>query len=133
MSGIGIEISIKGDQLPNYEGILDRFVLQSAHKIRSRMREKLAESKHGRLYRRRGGEGFSRAHRASRRGEAPASDSGALSRSLNVIHPATMTAAIETNLDYPGILESKMNRPLWAASVDELLPVLENDLYQMMS
>lgn len=121
---------------PDYEAILSRFVATAAQKIRQRMREKLHDQKHGTLYAKNRGEGFTRAHQASAPGEAPASDTGAFERSLNIVRKGTLEADLETNLGYPGLLEfgtGKMQpRPLWLAAIDELLPVLENDLRRAM-
>lgn len=131
---VSIKVTLDGGNVPDYEAILSRFVAGAAQKIRSRMREKLHEPKHGRLYARKRGAGFSRSHVASAHGEAPASDTGAFERSLTVIRKSTLEADITTNLGYPAILEDpqKLNRPLWLATVDEMLPVLENDLMQAM-
>jgi len=124
---------LEGD-VPDYEAILSRFVATTApQKIRSRMKEKLRERKTGRLYSEQGGEGFTRAHRASAEGEAPAGRTGALERSLKIVHPGTLESEIVSALGYPAILEDEMNRPLWGASRDEMIPILENDLLQAMT
>ena len=119
--------------LPDYSARLSRFIISAAWKIRARMREKLHEKKSGRIYERKRGGNFTRGHQASAEGEAPASDSGALDRSLTIVRRATLEAAIESALGYPGILEDEMKRPMWQASLDESLPMLENDLIQAMS
>ena len=132
MEAIRLEITRTGD-VPDYDAMMSRFITQAAQKIRQRMRNKLVEEKHGRMYARKRGEGFTRAHRASAEGEAPASDTGALSRSLEVIKKNSLESEITSSLGYAGILEDpqKLNRPLWQASLDEMLPILEMDLYQM--
>ena len=127
MSEIRLHISLTGNA-PDYEAAMSRFIAQAAQKVRRRMREKMTEQKSGRLYARKRGEGFSRSHRASAKGEAPASDSGRMSRSLEVIKKSSLEAMITTDLGYPVILETEKNRPLWQATLDEMLPVLENDL-----
>lgn len=120
--------------VPDYEGIFTRYILNVApRKIRSRMKEKLHEEKHGRIYPRHEGEGFTAAHRASAEGEAPAGDSGDLERSLTIVQKASMEAAIESALGYAGRLEFEMNRPMWGAALDETIPIIENDLIQAMS
>lgn len=130
---IGIKTSVEGST-PDYEAIFSRFVITAAHRIRARMRDKLHEKKTGRLYSRKSGKGFGRSHQASARGEAPASDTGALERSLNVVRVNTLEADIKSALGYPAILEdpNKLDRPLWLATVDEMLPVLEHDLLQSL-
>lgn len=125
--------TISGD-VPDYEAVLARFVALAPQKVRIRMRQKLGESKSGRLYSRKRGEGFRRSHRASAQGEAPATDSGKLGRSLTIMKPSTMESALESNLIYAPILEApdQLNRPMWLASLDELIPELTNDLAEMM-
>lgn len=132
MTAIRLEITRIGEA-PDYDAVMSRFITQAAQKIRMRMRRKLTEPKSGRLYSRKRGEGFSRSHRASAEGEAPASDTDALSRSLDVIKKNSLESEITSDLGYAGILEDpqKLNRPLWQASLDEMLPILEMDLYQM--
>lgn len=127
---ISVELQSDGKH-PEYDAILSRFVVLAAQKIRRRMRERMEEPKTGRLYARKKGESFLRFHRASAPGESPAKDTGAYSRSLEVVRKSSVEAAIETNLDYPEILETKKNRPLWLVSVKDVLPELEEDLRRM--
>lgn len=129
-----VELAIRGRE-PDYEAVTSRFIRFAAQKIRMRMREKMHEPKSGRLYARKRGEGFRRAHRASAPGEAPASDSGAMERSLTIVRKSSLESLITTNLDYPVFLEDpqKLDRPLWLATVDEMLPELSNDLAQMLN
>jgi len=130
---LGFRTTISGD-VPDYEAALARFVALAPQKVRIRMRQKLGESKSGRLYSRKRGEGFRRSHRASAQGEAPATDSGKLGRSLAIVKLSTMESALESNLVYAPILEdpNQLNRPMWLASLDELIPELTNDLAAMM-
>jgi hypothetical protein len=120
---------------PDYEGRLARWAMLAAQKIRRRMRERMDEAKHGRVYARRRGGGFQRFHRASARGESPARDTGAYDRSLNVVRRGTLGAAIETVLGYPLILESikGLNRPLVRPAVEDTLPELATDLERMLN
>lgn len=131
---LALELTVKGKE-PDYEAATARFIRTAAQKIRMRMREKMHEPKSGRLYARKRGDGFRRSHRASAQGEAPASDTGAMERSLTIIRKSSLESLITTNLDYPVYLEDpdKLDRPLWLATVDEMLPMLENDLMQMLS
>lgn len=128
-----LETTIEGT-IPDYEAALARFVALAPQKVRIRMRQKLGESKSGRLYSRKRGEGFRRSHRASAQGEAPATDSGRLGRSLNIVKLGTLESSLESNLIYAPILEDphQLNRPMWLASLDELIPELTNDLATMM-
>lgn len=141
MEAIRLEITRTGD-VPDYDAMMSRFITHAAEKIRRRMRAKLVEEKHGRTYARKRGEGFLRSHRASASGEAPASDTGALSRSLEIVKENSLEHEITSNLGYAAILEAgtvRMGetttgmdpRPLWQPSLDEMLPILEMDLYQM--
>lgn len=128
---MNIRISIQGD-LSSLDKGLNNFPSKAAQIIRQRMRERLGEPKSGRLYKRRGGQGFSRSHRASAQGESPATDTGAYDRSLKITKGDAFGAAIETNLNYPAILETKLNRPLWQPSVNDVLPELEKMLAEML-
>lgn len=128
---ISLELKSEKD-LPDFDDVLSRFVVHAAQKIRQRFRERMTEPKTGRLYRRKRGDGFTRFHRASAPGESPATDTGAYARSMTVTKRAALESAIETNLGYPEILESRKNRPMWKVTVDEMMPVLENDLARMM-
>jgi hypothetical protein len=126
-----IRITVQGD-VPDYSAELSRFVTRASQMIRQRMREKLNEPKSGRLYPKRGGAGFTRAHRASAPGEAPASDTKALENSLQIAKKGSLESELFSNLGYAGILEAGTKhtapRPLWLATVDEMIPTLENEL-----
>lgn len=126
------EVRIKTN-FPPYADILARWVKMFAHKVRQRMRERLRGAKHGRVYPRKSGTGFSRFHRASAKGESPATDTGAYDRSLSIIMRNSMEASIQTNLGYPFILEEHMNRPLAKPSVEDMLPEGTADLQRMLN
>jgi hypothetical protein len=72
----------------------------------------------GNLYRRRGGKGFTRSHRASRSGQKPAVDTGKLIKStkgrmLSALKGQVATFALSKDyVDYAAILEFDMNRPI---------------------
>src|ERR1043166_1207589 len=111
---IGIDIKVSS-RVPDIGGILDNWITRSLVKIKARMKQKLHEPKRGRLYVKKRGAGFVRAHRASAPGEAPATDTYALENSIQ-IQKGTLEGAIFSNLDYSEILEDKMKRPLWEAT-----------------
>jgi hypothetical protein len=83
-----------------------------------------AEGPHtGKVYRRKGGLGFRRSHRASATGQRPAPDTGKLLRSTK--HKKTgqfsgevTTIAKNKGFDYASQLQEKMNRPIQDAPED---------------
>lgn len=112
---------------PDYADRVGRFVVQAAHKIRERMRQRMTGTRTGRMYLRGKGFGFTKWHRASAKGEELAKDTGKYSQSLNVIRKSSVEAAIESNLVYPFALV-KRGRVLAKPSVAELMPELGHDL-----
>jgi hypothetical protein len=72
----------------------------------------------GKLYRRKGGKGFIRSHRASRSGQPPAVDTGKLIRSTvprmltNLKGQVVTFAMTPDGFDYASFLEFEMNRPM---------------------
>jgi hypothetical protein len=74
----------------------------------------------------------SKPHRASREGEAPASDTGNLVNSLRVYEKTGLRADVIANAKYSGYLESttNLNRPFLAPSVEESMEFLEKRLAQ---
>jgi hypothetical protein len=71
----------------------------------------------GRLYRRRGGKGFRRFHRASRSGQRPAVDTGKLTKSTKgrmtgQFKGQVVTYATNDGFDYASFLQFEMNRPI---------------------
>lgn len=77
----------------------------------------------GKVYKRKGGRGFTRSHRASARGQRPAPDTGKLSRSTK--HKKTgelkgevTTIAKNKGFDYSAHLENDLGRPIQNAPAD---------------
>lgn len=108
--------------IPDYEELLAEFIHHASRRIRQRMIEKLNEPKSGKKY---------GSHTASAPGEAPASRTKALEKSLQ-ISDKTLESRLFSNVGYAFLLETgtkKMSpRPMWETTVDELLPELEIDL-----
>lgn len=127
---MSIETTIKGE-LPDFRKLLGDFTESSAKKIRERLIEKLNEQKSGAFY---------GSHQASAPGESPASDSKALENSIEApaIAANTLEAIVASHAGHASMLEEGTKdedgkiliepRPLWDATADEMLPVLENDL-----
>lgn len=126
-----MEISVKiNDATPavmkRLDDAVERFVKKAAAHIEGRLKQKMAEPKSGKRYRR----GRDRYHTASAPGEPPAVDSGNLTGSIQQIFPSTLEAKIGTAVEYALYLETGTDRglsprPLWAATRDEELQTLE--------
>ena len=73
----------------------------------------MVESKpSGTVYSRRRGAGFTRGHRASRRGERPSPDTMNLVNSVVSQKTGELSAKTEVTADYGEILQKKLNRPV---------------------
>lgn len=111
-----------------YDG-MSRFVRKGADYIEGQMTASMAAGKSGREYKRQDS-----IHIASAPGESPAVDSGNFINDLSIIYDSSIEARIGTTLDYPALLETgtpggKISpRPLWAKTVAESLPRLEDML-----
>jgi hypothetical protein len=71
----------------------------------------------GKLYRKKGGKGFRRYHRASRSGQRPAVDTGKLTKSTKGRMTGKLTGQVVTyatndGFDYASFLQFEMNRPI---------------------
>jgi hypothetical protein len=79
--------------------------------------------KTGREYRRRGG----RIHRASARGEAPATDTAFLVGSISSDFPSATTGVVTVAAHYAEILEEALDRPFVRPAIEDTLKDLEED------
>jgi hypothetical protein len=104
---------------------ISQAVLKSAKVFKEATRRRMVESRPtGRVYpKRTGGRGFSRAHRASRRGQRPAVDTTTLINALNATRTGEFEALVdianrtnpengENARDYAERLQNNMGRPI---------------------
>jgi hypothetical protein len=77
--------------------------------------------KTGRTYRRRG-----RTHRASARGEAPASDTGFLVGSIESNFPSALTGIVTVGAEYARMLEEILDRPFVQPAIDKTIEDIES-------
>lgn len=71
-------------------------------------------------------------HRASAKGEAPASDTGNLVNSFRVIEKSGLKAIWEARAKYSGFLEEELDRPYIQVSVDEASTFLTKELSKVI-
>lgn len=108
-------------------GAIRRVVRQSAKEFKNSLRGKMINSPHtGKVYRRRSGNGFSRGHQASRRGERPAPETFNLANSItdkfinDFEATVEVTAKSKDGFDYPEHLQDEMGREIMTeADVEE--------------
>lgn len=98
------------------------FISRERRDFKNLTKRRIIDSKaSGRLYRRKGGQGFKRSHRASARGQRPAIDSGKLLNSIQDKRRNDFSGEVFAGADYAKYLQSeKLNRPIMVDSdVDE--------------
>jgi hypothetical protein len=115
-------------QTPERRAILDKVVQQSAAELESKIKQKILASRPaGRTYRRgaavlKGGKpaAFS-LHRASKKGQPPAVDSGGLVNSIGAKKTGAVKAAVSSGKNYAGRLDRKdrLDRPFFASTAEE--------------
>lgn len=93
---------------------LANFISRQAKDFKDLTKRRMIESKPlGRLYSRRRGIGFTRAHRASARGQRPAIDTGVLLNSIRDRKTNEMTSEVFAGAAYAEYLQSeRLNRPI---------------------
>lgn len=90
-----------------------RAVMIAARELRDRTKQNFLDGPQtGRLYARRGGEGFRRFHRASARGERPAVDTGRLLNSVEANRLGDTTAEVVASVPYASFLQDGLDRPI---------------------
>ncbi len=97
----GLTFNVIGRIGPAVRRRLARIVAQTALAVEGDARGAMAEAKHGRSYRRRGG----RLHVASAPGEAPAIDTGALAGSVQAGEAGPLAWEVAVGAEYGAILE----------------------------
>ena len=63
-----------------------------------------------------------RTHRASAKGEAPATDTGRLASSVNYRREGALSASVGSEIVYASILEFSGDRPAWVPAVEAMRP-----------
>lgn len=118
-----IIVKIKDDTpelMQKVQAAISRFVRKGAAYIKGQLKVSMAEPKTGRQYGK---------HRASAPGESPAVDSSNLTGLITMLFPSTLEAKVGTPVEYARYLEDGTGRmkprPLWAKTVEESLPTLE--------
>ncbi len=101
---------------------LEKVVSDTTHNIQGRIRDDMAEEKHGRKY---------GSHVASAPGESPAIDTGFLANSIQV-EAEGLTAIVGTNAEYAEVLEfggvHMEPRPFMEPAFEAEAPVFEKAL-----
>lgn len=104
-------------------GKLAAAVSKSRKELKQAVRERIIKSKpSGKTHRRLNVSNISSRrgeHRASRRGQAPAIDSGKLLNSINEKRTGEFSGEVSVNTEYAAILEEKMDRPYVKPTADK--------------
>lgn len=98
-------------------------VSKSRKELKQAVRQRIIKSiPTGRTYRRKGRSSISSRqaeHRASRRGQAPAIDSGKTLNSIDEKRTGDFSGEVSVNTEYAAILENKMDRPFVKTTADK--------------
>jgi len=95
---------------------ISRVIVQTAKEFKQSTKDTMTDSPHtGKKYTRRGGDGFTRTHQASRRGERPAPDSGNLQNAIIDRRTGEFSVSVEIDEEvaaYGDILQNKRQRKI---------------------
>lgn len=93
--------------------VISKVVRDAAKRFKVSTKEKMTSgTRSGRVYARKRGASFRRAHRASARGERPAPDTLKLLNSIQDKSIGAFKSQVSTNVPYASILQEELDRPI---------------------